>query len=393
MIKIKTTMSIIFCSLIVVVSFFSCTAQVIPGAERTDVYMHLLKSKKVGVVANQTSMISNCHIVDFLLSKGVNVVKIFSPEHGFRGTVDAGEKIYDGVDDKTGIPIISLYGNHKKPTKEDMHKNDIDIMVFDIQDVGVRFYTYISTLHYVMESCAENDIPIIVLDRPNPNGFYIDGPVLEKEHESFVGMHPVPVVYGMTIGEYAQMINGEGWLNNKVKCKLTVIKCENWNHDVEYELPVKPSPNLPHKDAIILYPSLCFFEGTVVSAGRGTEWPFRIFGMPGLENTSFTFTPRSILGASKYPKFEGKKCNGIDLRTGYADNIMETKQLNLNWLIFAYKNSPNKTDFFNVFFTKLAGTNKLRQQIEQGMLENKIRQSWQDDITKFKKIREKYILY
>lgn len=393
MIKLKTTISIIFSSLFLVVSFFSCTAQVIPGAERTDEYLHLLKSKKVGIVANQTSIVEKQHLVDFLLSKDINVVKIFSPEHGFRGSADAGEKVNDGKDSKTGLPIISLYGKHKKPTKEDMTEGGIDMMIFDIQDVGVRFYTYISTLHYVMESCAENNIPIIVMDRPNPNGFYIDGPVLEKEHKSFVGMHPVPVVYGMTIGEYAKMINGEAWLKNEVKCKLKVVKCQNWNHDTEYELPIKPSPNLPHKDAITLYPSLCFFEGTVVSAGRGTDFPFRTFGMPGLKNTNFSFIPRSISGASKYPKFKGKKCNGFDLRGGKADMIRIRKQMNLEWLIFAYENCPDKSVFFNKFITKLAGTKKLRQQIEQGLTAKQIRQSWQKDIELFKKVREKYLLY
>lgn len=393
MIKIKTTISIIFSLLILIISLQSCSSQVITGAERVEDYLPLLEDKNVGLVANQTSVIGNQHIVDRLLAEGVKLVKIFSPEHGFRGSADAGEKVADGKDKKTGLPIISLYGKHKKPTKEDMTEGGIDIMVFDIQDVGVRFYTYISTLHYVMESCAENKIPLIVLDRPNPNAFYIDGPVLEKEHKSFVGMHPVPVVYGMTIGEYAKMINGEGWLKNKVKCDLKIIKCWNWNHNTEYELPIKPSPNLPHKDAIILYPSLCFFEGTVVSAGRGTDFPFRTFGMPGLKNTSFTFTPRSIPGASKYPKFKAKKCNGVDLREGYAEIIRTKKQMNLDWLIFSYKNCPDKTKFFNAFFTKLAGTKKLQQQIEKGLSEKQIRQSWQKDIAAFKKVREKYLLY
>jgi len=387
----KAPISIIFLCIALVFNLSSCTAQVIPGAERLDQYIAQLKSKRVGVIANQTSVVGNQHLVDKLISKDINIVKIFSPEHGFRGSVDAGEKIEDGKDIKTGLPIISLYGKHKMPTLEDV--KDIDIMIFDIQDVGARFYTYISTLHYVMESCVENNIKLFVLDRPNPNAFYIDGPVLEKKHKSFVGMHPVPVVYGMSIGEYAQMINGEGWLNNNVKCNLQVIKCKNWNHGKEYVLPVKPSPNLPHKDAIILYPSLCFFEGTVVSAGRGTDSPFRIFGMPEMKNTTFTFTPQSIPGASKYPKFKGKECRGVDLRKGSADIIRKSAQLNLDWLIFAYNNCPDKSTFFNAFFDKLAGTDKLRKQIEDGMTAKQIRQSWQSDIEAFKIIREKYLLY
>lgn len=391
MITMKAHISIIFLSLILVLNISSCTAQVVPGAGRLNRYIGQIKAKRVGVVANQTSTIGNIHLVDKFVSEDINIVKIFSPEHGFRGSADAGEKVEDGKDKKTGIPIISLYGKHKKPTPGDV--KDIDIMVFDIQDVGARFYTYISTLHYVMESCAENNIKLIVLDRPNPNAFYIDGPVLENKHKSFVGMHPVPVVYGMSIGEYARMINGEGWLKNNVSCDLQVVKCINWNHNTEYVLPVKPSPNLPHKDAITLYPSLCFFEGTVVSAGRGTDSPFRIFGMPGMKNASFTFTPRSIPGASKYPKFKGKQCNGVDLRKGAAKKIVHNKQINLEWLIFAYNNCPDKSKFFNAFFIKLAGTHMLRQQIEEGITAVQIRQSWQKDIEAFKIIRQKYLLY
>ncbi len=391
MIRIKDTISIIFFSLMLFLNISSCMAQVIPGAGRLDQYIDHLISKRVGVVANQTSIIDNQHLVDKLISEKINLVKIFSPEHGFRGDADAGEKIKDGKDHKTGLPIISLYGRHKKPSPEDVRY--IDVMVFDIQDVGVRFYTYISTLHYVMESCAENNIELIVLDRPNPNAFYIDGPVLEKKHKSFVGMHTVLVVYGMSIAEYALMINGEGWLKNGVKCELQVVKCKNWNHKTEYVLPVKPSPNLPHNDAVILYPSLCFFEGTVVSAGRGTASPFRIFGMPGMKNTSFTFTPQSIPGACKYPKFKGVECNGKDLRNGGADTIRESAQLNLDWLIFAYNNCPDKSEFFNAFFSKLAGTDKLRMQIEEGMTSRQIREVWQKDIEAFKLIRQKYLLY
>lgn len=363
--------------------------QIITGAEQFQLYASLLENKKVGIVANQTSVLENenQHLVDFLVSKKVSINKVFAPEHGFRGTADAGEHVRDGVDQKTGIPIISLYGNNKKPSQKQLA--GIEIMIFDIQDVGARFYTYISTLHYVMEACAEAGIPVIVLDRPNPNGHYVDGPILESENQSFVGMHPIPVVHGMTIGEYAQMINGEGWLKNNAKCELIVIKMQHYNHQKEYSLPIKPSPNLPNDQAINLYPSLCFFEGTTISAGRGTDMQFQIFGAPGLPASkySFEFTPLPNEG-SKNPKFNGQLCHGKDLRKQPRLN-----KINLEWLINAYDASEKKQDFFNSFFVKLAGTDKLQQQIEQGLTAEEIRDSWKDGLAEFQKIRKKYLLY
>lgn len=363
--------------------------QIIVGAEQFHLYSDLLKGKNVGVVANQTSFLENekQHLVDFLISKKVSVKKVFAPEHGFRGTADAGEHVKDGVDSKTGVPLISLYGSNKKPSQEQL--KGIDVVVFDIQDVGARFYTYISTLHYVMEACAEAGISVIVMDRPNPNGHYIDGPIMEKENESFVGMHPIPVVHGMTIGEYAAMINGEGWLKNKVKCELTVIKMKNYNHQKEYSLPIKPSPNLPNDQAINLYPSLCFFEGTFINAGRGTDMQFQVFGAPSLPASKYTFeyTPQANEGA-KNPKFKGQLCHGKDLRKEPRLN-----KINLEWLIDAYNANGKKKDFFNSFFVKLAGTEKLQKQIEQGLSAEEIRDSWKDGLANFQKIREKYLLY
>ncbi|WP_428742721.1 exo-beta-N-acetylmuramidase NamZ family protein [Tenacibaculum sp.] len=372
------------------------------GADRTSLYLPLLKNKNIAIVANQTSILQvlqraevapnvmgsktvTHHLVDYLHNyEGIHVQKVFAPEHGFRGKADAGEAIADGKDVKTGIPIISLYGKNKKPSPEQL--NGIDIVVFDIQDVGARFYTYISTLHYVMEACAELGIRVILLDRPNPNGHYIDGPVLEPEHKSFVGMHPVPVVYGMTIGEYGKMINGEKWLANGIQCDLTVIPLENYTHQSQYSLPIKPSPNLPNDTSINLYPSLCFFEGTNVSVGRGTDKQFQVYGSPFLEKTTFNFTPQPNEGA-KQPKHNKKSCFGEDLSaSGRISN------LNLSWLVKAYQQSPKK-DFFNAFFTKLAGTKKLQEQIEQGLSEEEIKASWQQNLEDFKKVREQYLIY
>jgi uncharacterized protein YbbC (DUF1343 family) len=363
-----------------------------PGIQNFESYLPLLIDQKVGVVANQTSVYmdiegSSLHLVDFLRSQNIEITKVFAPEHGFRGMADAGEVIKDGIDVKTGIPIISLYGSNKKPTLQQLE--GLDIVLFDIQDVGARFYTYISTLHYVMEACAEADIPVIILDRPNPNGHYIDGPILEPKHQSFVGMHPVPVVHGMTVGEYAQMINGEGWLKNKVTCHLTVIKAAHYNHSMPYSLPIKPSPNLPNDQAINLYPSLCFFESTPISAGRGTEMQFQIFGDPLLaaEDYPFQFTPAPNEGA-KNPKFNGIKCQGMDLR-----NIPRLDHINLQWLIDAYQRYPKKESFFSSFFTKLAGTEVLELQIKSGMTSEEIRESWKNDLAEFQKKRKKYLLY
>ena len=363
---------------------FSVNAQeLVLGAERTNIYLPLLKNKKIAVVGNQTSMIANTHLVDSLLSLKVNVVKVFSPEHGFRGKADAGAKIEDETDEKTGLPIISLYRKNKKTTVEKL--KGIEVLLFDIQDVGARFYTYISTLHYVMEAAAENNIKVIILDRPNPNGHYIDGPIREKGFESFVGMHPIPIVHAMTIGEYAQMINGEKWIARQ--CDLTVIEMENYTHDMSYDLPIKPSPNLPNSRSINLYPSLCLFEGTNVSLGRGTEYPFQHFGAPYLKS-NYSFTPKSGEG-SKSPPHENKKCYGTDLR--FQDNYLE--EINLNWLIESYNNCPEKEKFFNNFFDKLAGTDKLRLQIIEGKTVKEIKESWQEGLNEFKKIRNKYLLY
>ena len=356
------------------------------GADNYEKYLPLLKNKKVGIVTNQTGLLTNkTHVVDFLLEKKIAVQTIFAPGHGFRGTADAGEHVVDGKDSKTGLPIISLYGDNKKPKPAQLAK--IDVMIFDLQDVGARFYTYISSLHYVMEACAENGIPLIIFDRPNPNGRIVDGPLLEKEFTSFVGMHPIPLLHGMTIGEYAQMINGQKWLKNGVQCKVTVIPCVDYDRKMDYSLLAKPSPNLPNDQSINLYASLCLFEGTNVSMGRGTEKQFQIYGSPYLAKTNFSFTPQHNFGA-KDPLYNGKECFGEDL-TAYP----KLNQLELKWLLKAYQNTSDKTKFFNPFFTKLAGTKKLQQQIESGTSEEKIRQSWQKDLEAFKKMRTKYLLY
>jgi len=325
------------------------------------------------------------HLVDSLISLKIDIKKIFSPEHGFRGEADAGEKINNNIDPKTGIEIISLYGKNKKPTNKQL--KGIDVLVFDIQDVGARFYTYISTLHYVMEAAAENNIKLIVLDRPNPNGHYVDGPVRELNLKSFVGMHPVPIVHGMTIGEYALMINSEGWLANKVKSDLKIVQMQKYNRNLIYDLPIKPSPNLPNKKSINLYPSLCLFEGTNVSIGRGTISQFQVIGNPNWQNYKFTFTPIAMPGA-KNPKHLNSKCYGIDLR-----NNPRLNSINLKWIIEAYQNSEDKISFFGKSFDKLAGTYDLKKQIIKGENEIQIKKSWKNGIEKFNKIRAKYLLY
>ncbi|TVZ25478.1 uncharacterized protein YbbC (DUF1343 family) [Gillisia sp. Hel_I_86] len=380
-----------------VISAEKSTPKLVLGANKTEAYLPLLKNKNIGIVGNQSSLIMSnsdkletptyTHLVDSLVSLNLEVVKVFAPEHGFRGTADAGQRIKDGKDVKTGLPIISLYGDNKKPKPEQL--KDIDIMIFDLQDVGARFYTYISSLHYVMEACAENNIPLIILDRPNPNGHYVDGPILNPEHSSFVGMHPVPVVHGLTLGEYAQMINGEKWLKNDAQCDLQIIKMENYTHDLKYELPVKPSPNLPNAKAINLYPSLCFFEGTNVNAGRGTNKQFQVYGSPYLnkEIYKYSYTPESLEGA-KSPKHLGKLCYGEDLSETSCLN-----EINLEWLIDAYKNTSNKKEFFNSFFTKLAGGTELQNQIEAGVTSEEIKKSWQAGLKEFKAKRLQYLLY
>lgn len=356
------------------------------GADNYDAYLPLLKSKKVGIVTNQTGILSNkTHLVDYLLEQKIDLKKIFAPEHGFRGTADAGELIKDGKDTKTGLPIISLYGDNKKPKAEQLA--GIDVLVFDLQDVGARFYTYISSLHYIMEACAENNIELIVLDRPNPNGNIVDGPLLEKEFTSFVGMHPIPTLHGMTIGEYAKMINGEKWLKNGIQCNIKIVSCLNYSREMSYSLPVKPSPNLPNDQAINLYASICLFEGTNVSSGRGTEKQFQIYGSPYLPKNGFSFTPVPNFGA-KDPMHKNILCYGEDLSA-----IPKVTQLELKWLIKSYNTTLDKSKFFNSFFTKLAGTKKLQQQIEAGVSEKDIRKSWEKDLNNFKQMRKKYLIY
>ena len=378
MAKIKQIF-LLFSLLLSVLSY----SQIKVAAERTNIYIPLLKQQKIAVVGNQSSRIGNTHLVDSLITLGIDVVKVFSPEHGFRGTSDAGEKIEDGIDVKTGIPIVSLYGENKKPYAEQLE--GIDIIIFDIQDVGVRFYTYISTLHYVMEAAAENNIKVILLDRPNPNGHYVDGPIREKGFESFVGMHPIPIVHGMTIGEYAQMINGENWIS--IKCDLTVIKMENYTHKMSYDLPIKPSPNLPNARSVNLYPSLCLFEGTTVSIGRGTDYPFQQFGAPYLKS-NYSFTPKSGVG-SKYPKHENLECFGIDLR--FQEDYLTA--INLKWIIDCYQKSNEKEKFFTNFFDKLAGTDQLRKQIIAVKTVKEIKATWKKGLEEFKEIRGEYLIY
>ncbi len=378
----------LFISLICLWMVSACVAQThhpIMGADQLDILLPKLSGKRVGLVVNQTSVVKKMHLVDTLKSHGVVVVKAFAPEHGFRGMAADGELINDSVDVRTGIQLISVYGKNRKPTPEQLA--DIDIIIFDIQDVGARFYTYISTLTYVMEACAENGKSVIILDRPNPHG-YVDGPMMQPEYKSFVGMHPIPVVHGLTMGEIAQMINGEGWLKNKVKCSIDIIKLKNWKHDDAYELPIKPSPNLPNNQAVRLYPSICFFEGTVISLGRGTPTPFQILGNPELKTMGFQFMPLSIKGVSINPPQENKLCYGIDLRS-----VSVPRRIDLHYLLDFYKAYPNKEKFFIPYFEKLAGTAALRQQIKDGLTEEQIRESWRGDLDKYQKMRKKYLLY
>ena len=372
-------------------SLVSNKSAVILGAQQTEHYLPILKNKNIGIVANQTSVIfkttGSTHLVDSLLSLNINVKKVFAPEHGFRGTADAGEYVTDGIDAGSGIPIVSLYGANKIPDAAIL--SDLEVVIFDIQDVGARFYTFLSTLHYMMETCAKLGITVLVLDRPNPNGHYVDGPTLDLNHSSFVGVHPVPVVHGMTVGEYAQMINGEGWLKEGLKCDLKVIPIRNYTHSTTYQLPINPSPNLPNSKAINLYPSLCFFEGTNMSMGRGTENQFQVIGSPYLKGDlyDYEFTPEPNIGA-KYPVHEGVVCKGINLQNQARLDFIELK-----WLIDAYQNTPNKAVFFNPFFTKLAGQELLQEKIENGWTAQEIRASWKGDIEKYKRIRAPYLLY
>jgi uncharacterized protein YbbC (DUF1343 family) len=362
----------------------------VPGAYQIELYRELIEGKSVAVVANQTSMVGETHLVDNLISIGIDIRVIFSPEHGFRNMADAGEIIENGKDPGTGIPLISLYGKHLKPTADDLA--GIDVVIFDIQDVGARFYTYISTLHYLLESCAENHVKCLILDRPNPNGFYFDGNILDTAYSSFVGMDPVPVVHGMTVGEYARMINGEGWLEGGIQCDLTVIKCKNYSHKTYYVLPVKPSPNLPNQTSVYLYPSICFFEGTNLSLGRGTSFPFQVYGSPELPDRGFSFTPESVPGA-KNPPLLGVKCYGTDLRNAIKDRLVPSPMLNLDLVIDAYRDYPDKDKFFTAYFDVLAGGPVLREQIQKGMSAKEIRKTWKEGLEKYSKIRKKYLLY
>jgi len=359
---------------------------ILTGADQLDLLLLKLKEKRVGLVVNYTAVVGKTHLADTLKAYGVEIKKILSPEHGFRGTATAGEHVQDGFDSKTGLPVVSLYGDNRKPTPAQLE--DIDVLVFDIQDVGVRFFTYIGTLHYVMEACAENGKKLIVLDRPNPNGSYVDGPVLLPEFKSFIGMHPVPVVHGMTVGEYAQMINGEGWLKEHVKCELEVIKNRHWTHADAYELPIKPSPNLPNAQAVKLYPSICFFEGTPLSLGRGTLMPFQVIGHPDLKNMPFQFTPQDIKGMSIDPPQENKVCYGLDLR-----HVAVAQKIELHYLIDMYRIFPDKDKFFVPNFSRWAGNNLLAKQIRDGLNEAEIRESWKKELSQFREIRAKYLLY
>jgi uncharacterized protein YbbC (DUF1343 family) len=358
----------------------------VSGAAQLDLLIPKLQNKHIALVVNHTSTIGTTHLADTLKSRGVLIRKIFAPEHGFRGTASAGEHVKDGVDQKTGLPLISLYGDNKKPTADQLA--DIDIVIFDMQDVGVRFYTYISTLHYVMESCAEQGKKLIVLDRPNPHGNYTDGPVLKPPFRSFVGMHPIPIVHGLTVGELATMINGEGWLEGGRHCALEVITLKGWKHSDPYSLPIKPSPNLPNDQSIRLYPSLCLFEGTVISVGRGTRIPFQVIGHPDLQEMPYQFTPVSIEDMAKNPPHENKVCYGLDL----TETTVE-EGFSLKYLIRMYEAFPQKEKFFNNFFDKLAGNDVLKQQIKDGLTEDQIRETWKADLEMYNTKRKKYLLY
>lgn len=372
---------------------------IITGADQTSLYLSLLKGKRIGMVVNNTSNIGTTSSVDSLHSLGINIVKVFGPEHGFRGNASAGTHVDDEVDPKTGIKVISLYGKTSKPSKESL--SDVDLMIFDIQDVGARFYTYTITLHKIMEACAENDKELLILDRPNPNGYLIDGPILDLKYKSGIGIHPVPIAHGMTVGEYAQMINGEGWLANGVKCKLKIIPVANYKHDMRYTLPVPPSPNLNTQQSILLYPSVCLFEGTVINLGRGTKFPFTVLGNPLLKDTYFfSFTPKSIKGMAETPLFQDIECYGLDLRDYNVEELIKSKKINIQWMIKFYKAYPDKRKFFDYTqskemgdINKLAGTPLFKQQIIEGKSEKEIRKSWEPGLSQYKKMRKQYLLY
>ena len=365
---------------------------IIPGAWQTEKYFPLLEGKTIALVANHSSLAGNVHLVDTLLSAGFDLRKVFGPEHGFRGEAADGEHVQSGVDPKTGMQIISLYGANRRPKPEDV--KDLDLIIFDIQDVGTRFYTYISTMSYVMEEAARQGIPMLILDRPNPNGHFVDGPILEKQHSSFVGLHPIPIAHGMTVAEYAQMVNGQGWLGKGLQCSLYIVTVENYHRQMWYELPVAPSPNLPNMISIMLYPGLCLFEGTAISVGRGTDFPFQVYGHPDLppDKFPFTFTPKSRR-ESVYPPLEGKLCHGIDLRGYDPQRLMSISKVDLQHILHAYRHFPRKEDFFLNSFERLAGTSQLRKQIIEGKTEEEIRQTWQEGLKNFIEMRKPYLLY
>ncbi|MGE5349574.1 MAG: exo-beta-N-acetylmuramidase NamZ domain-containing protein [Actinomycetota bacterium] len=382
--------------LLVALALTACSSgsrgtRIMTGADRTGEYLPLLQAKRVAVVANQTSMTGKTHLVDTLLSSGIDVKLIFAPEHGFRDLADAGAVITSGADPVTGIEVISLYSSKKKPAPEDLA--GVDVVIFDIQDVGTRFYTYLTTMCYVMEACAESGKPFILLDRPNPNGYYVDGPLLDTSgYTSFVGIHPIPVVHGMTFGEYAGMVNGEGWLAGGIQCALKVIECSNYTHGTMYQLPVIPSPNLPNMNSVYLYPSLCFAEGTVLSCGRGTDFAFQVLGAPEIPDTGFSFTPMPSFGSAN-PKHNGIACFGIDLRNALKDGLVPKPEMNLGWIIGMYNAYPDKEKFFNGYFDTLAGSSTLREQIISGMSAEAIRETWKEGLDKFRLTRTKYLLY
>lgn len=369
------------------------------GAERTSAYLSKLNGKRVAIVANPTSIIGNSHLVDSLQKLGVNIVKVFGPEHGFRGNASAGTKVKDEVDEQTGLKIVSLYGSKKEPSKEDL--KDVDLMIFDIQDVGCRFYTIMNTMRDVMEACAENGKPVMILDRPNPNAYFIDGPILDMKHKSGIGQFPIPIVHGMTLGEFALMINGEGWMANKIKCDVEVIKIDGYNHNMLYKLPVNPSPNLNTPQSILLYPSTCLFEGVALNHGRGTYYPFTVIGAPMLiDKYTFNYTPVGIKGMAEEPLFKDEVCYGLDLRNVDLAQLVNSKKINLSWIIELYKNHPNKEKFFDRSISKqignidyLIGYSDFKKQITEGWTEEQIRKTWEPGIEEFKKLRKKYLLY
>jgi uncharacterized protein YbbC (DUF1343 family) len=380
-----------FLLIVAMLSLFAAEAQkssssIQVGAERFDELLPKLANQRVALLVNNTSVVRETHLVDSLYKSKVNIVKIFSPEHGFRGKADAGELVSDEKDASTGIAIVSLYGKNKKPTAEQLA--DVDVVIFDIQDIGARFFTYISSMHYLMEACAENNKKVIILDRPNPNGHYVDGPILKPELKSFVGMHPIPIVHGLTVGELAQMINGEGWLAGSKKCALEVIAMKNYTHKSKYSLPIKPSPNMPNDHAIAMYPTTCLFEGTTLSVGRGTTFPFEVAGHPDLKGYKFQFTPVTIEGMAKNPPHENKVCHGLDLR-----KVKPTDYVSLKYLIELYKAFPDKEKFFNNYFNTLAGNKDLKEQIKKGLSEKEIHESWKPELDKYKEMRKKYLLY